>query len=232
MSLVSEALKKAEREAAAREGRAKGLPPSMEAPLQPYRAPRGGQGRRNLTLVLAVVGGAAAVALTLFLARPRQDEEDSNKGATPPANVLQAAPAPTGPNLGAPSAAPPSASEVLKPQPATPPLPKTTSPPPSPTPSASEPRTPPPPPAPAGKPPAGIANLGSRDYLRQVDLPGGGKLELGGIVYSEAAPFAYLNGRLVGVGEFVEGFRIDRIERQRVILTGDSGEITLRLKGP
>ena len=70
------------------------------------------------------------------------------------------------------------------------------------------------------------------DYLRRVDFPDGSKLELGGIVYSETSPFAYLNGRLVGVGEFVEGRRIDRIERDRVHLSGDAGAITLRLKAP
>lgn len=77
-----------------------------------------------------------------------------------------------------------------------------------------------------------VTTFGPGDYLRRVDFPDGSKLELGGIVYSEASPFAYLNGRLVGVGEFVEGRRIDRIERDKVILSGDAGTITLRLKAP
>lgn len=105
---------------------------------------------------------------------------------------------------------------------------------PSPAPSASEPRAAEPAakrPAEPAKHPAGRFT-GSGDYLRQVELEDGAKLELGGIVYSEAAPFAYLNGRLVGVGEFVEGFRIDRIERERVFLSGDAGSLSLRLKGP
>lgn len=74
--------------------------------------------------------------------------------------------------------------------------------------------------------------LAPGDYLQRVDFADGSKLELGGIVYSEASPFAYLNGRLVGVGEFVEGRRIDRIERDRVILSGDAGTVTIRLKAP
>ena len=41
MSLVSEALKKAEREAAAREARGRDQPVPFEAPLQPYRSRRG-----------------------------------------------------------------------------------------------------------------------------------------------------------------------------------------------
>ena len=102
-------------------------------------------------------------------------------------------------------------------------------------------RTWPPPPSPSGsepeaaKPPAAPAKArsnGPGDYLRSVEFADGSKLELGGIVYSAAAPFAYLNGRLVGVGEFVLGRRIDRIERDRVILSGEGGEIILRLKAP
>lgn len=77
-----------------------------------------------------------------------------------------------------------------------------------------------------------MVSKGSGDYLRSVEFADGTKLELGGIVYSEASPFAYLNGRLVGVGEFVLGRRIDRIERDRVLLSGEAGEITLRLKAP
>ena len=41
-----------------------------------------------------------------------------------------------------------------------------------------------------------------------------------------------MNGRLVGVGEFVLGRRIDRIDRDKVLLSGEGGEITLRLKAP
>ena len=77
-----------------------------------------------------------------------------------------------------------------------------------------------------------MVSNGSGDYLRSVEFADGTALELGGIVYSEASPFAYLNGRLVGVGEFVLGRRIDRNDRDKVILSGDSGEIILRLKAP
>jgi hypothetical protein len=78
--------------------------------------------------------------------------------------------------------------------------------------------------------PASKVSKGSGDYLRKAVFADGTSLELGGIVYSEAAPFCYLNGRLVGIGEFVLGRRIDRIERDKVVLTGDDGTIVLRLK--
>ena len=110
----------------------------------------------------------------------------------------------------------------------TPSLPKTAlKPSPSP-PSVSEPAASNPAALPAA--PAKAVSQGSGDYLRSVEFADGSKLELGGIVYSETAPFAYLNGRLVGVGEFVLGRRIDRIERDRVLLSGEGGEIILRLK--
>jgi hypothetical protein len=113
-------------------------------------------------------------------------------------------------------------------------LPKTTLTAPQPQPSASEPALPKAAAAAAARssPAAESTVIAPGDYLRRVDFPDGSKLELGGIVYSETSPFAYLNGRLVGVGEFVEGRRIDRIERDRVHLSGDAGAITLRLKAP
>ena len=107
---------------------------------------------------------------------------------------------------------------------ATPPLPKTALKPSPSLPSASESR------AAKTSAPAKVVSQGSGDYLRSVEFADGSKLELGGIVYSETSPFAYLNGRLVGVGEFVLGRRIDRIERDRVMLSGEGGEIILRLK--
>ncbi len=247
MSLVSEALKKAEREAAARDARDKGLPPPLDPPLQPYRARRRARGgAKYLSPALVLLGGAAAVTIAVLLARPAIEREASNKGATaaasapvsPPAPATTSAPVPLDPRTSPATTAPPissvapaihsapSASESIPTQQATHPLPKTSSQPPRQAPSVSE------PPAPrAAEPPAGAGGR-NRDVLRRVDFPDGTKLELGGIVYSEAAPFAYLNGRLVGVGELVEGFRIDRIERERVFLSGEAGSITIRLKGP
>ena len=124
----------------------------------------------------------------------------------------------------------PSVSEPTAPPLARLPLPKTTLGPPPASPSVSEPTDS----KPAALPPAPAKEVsqGAGDYLRSVEFSDGTKLELGGIVYSEAAPFAYLNGRLVGVGEFVLGRRIDRIDRDKVILSGEGGEIILRLKAP
>ena len=53
-------------------------------------------------------------------------------------------------------------------------------------------------------------------------------LELGGIAYSETAPFAYLNGRLLRVGETAAGYTLVAIERDHVIVRGPMGELTIR----
>ena len=50
MSLVSEALKKAEREASARDAQARGAPAPFDAPLQPYRARGGGAPQADSSL--------------------------------------------------------------------------------------------------------------------------------------------------------------------------------------
>jgi hypothetical protein len=263
VSLVSEALKKAERDAAARDARAKGAPAPFDAPLQPYRARGGGRRSRLLVSALALFGSAAAITIALLLFRPTGEEKAPVKGKTaeaPEALAVPAAPpgaapattavsnpfanpkpgAPPSPSAALPdssvapgpaaavSATMPSASESMAPPLATLPLPKTTLKPSLSPPSVSAPAAANPAALPAA--PAKGVSQGSGDYLRSVEFADGSRLELGGIVYSEAAPFAYLNGRLVGVGEFVLGRRIDRIERDRVLLSGEGGEIILRLK--
>ncbi len=257
MSLVSEALKKAEREAAARDARDKGQPAPFEAPLQPYRSPRT---RRALHPALAALaGGALIVALAAVWwagarhveARPALPEGPPRPAAAALPGATSASPAAELENRPAPplpgAAAPPAAQFQTAQSPAEPvtreavaalqppaPLPRATAPPPgesSPAPARPQ--------AAAAVPGATVAtaptaarSFGPGDYLLRADLPDGSRLELGGIVYSETSPFAFLNGRLVGVGEFVEGRRIDRIERDRVLLSGETGVLTLRLKAP
>lgn len=259
MSLVSDALKKAEREAAAREAREKGQPVPFEAPLQPYRSTRSRRPRAlllaalcggTLVFVLAGVWWSSARRIPVPPAAPDAPpvpEASRPLGATtggPTTQPERPSATPT-PGAGAPAAARPQA-----PQPKAEPVARDAdaeAPPPSrpahvTTSLAPSPSAPAPPPAsarplpPAATPAAAAEPLtrsfGPGDYLLRAELPDGSKLDLGGIVYSETSPFAFLNGRLVGVGEFVAGRRIDRIERDRVILSGEGGSITLRLKAP
>ena len=67
-------------------------------------------------------------------------------------------------------------------------------------------------------------------FVREATLADGTSLRLGGIAYSDAAPLAYLNGKLVGVGERVESCRVERIERGGVALACPGAPVVLTLK--
>ena len=231
MSLVSDALKKAQRDAAAREARDKGLPPPLAMPTQPFRARR----RRatapwaaiaSAALLLGAVGGAYSWWSSREPAASRQvpaekapEKEGLDVGSTaasPEPNSLPGtvpAPAAAPRTLAAATPAPPSMEAFPAPSPAA-------------TVSASPPsapaRTVAPPPAAPGPEPA--------TFVREATLADGARLHLGGIAYSEAAPLAYLNGRLVGVGERVESCRVQRIERGRVALDCPGAPVVLTLK--
>lgn len=74
------------------------------------------------------------------------------------------------------------------------------------------------------------AEGGAASFVREATLADGTRIHLGGIAYSDAAPLAYLNGRLLGVGEHVESCRVARIERGQVRLDcgGRTTILTLR----
>jgi len=69
-----------------------------------------------------------------------------------------------------------------------------------------------------------------KSYRGKVELPDGGSLELGGIVWSDADPRALVNDRVVGVGAYVQGYTIERIEEDRVVLEKDGKRITVTVK--
>ena len=268
MSLVSEALKKAQREAAAREARDKGLPPPLHAPAsQPFRAKRKRGPGPAAAIAIAALLVAAGGGLLLWRkagerpAAPQAREEkapekeglataapvaSSQAGVTPAPGGVAAAPAepvpvPT-PALGpapvasaAPTSAPVSAASTDRTAtaaaPATPSMgafqsaPATATATPSPAPQRVVAPAPP-----AVPPPAAAGKGGPEGFVRETTLADGTRLHLGGIAYSEAAPLAYLNGKLVGVGEHVEDCRVARIERGRVALECAGATIVLNLK--
>ena len=96
-----------------------------------------------------------------------------------------------------------------------------------PTPAIPSPKSAPQEPLAPSREPAARAG---RDYVRSVDLPDGSKLTLGGIAYSETAPFAYLNGKLLKVGEGTAGYTLVKIDRELVVVRGALGDLTIRLK--
>lgn len=91
-------------------------------------------------------------------------------------------------------------------------------------PSASQPA----PPRPRGS--ASSSAPAARPHVGTYVAPNGGKIELGGIVYSETSPVALINGRVVPQGAIVEGLTVVSIEENRVELRGDGVHVFLSLK--
>ena len=72
--------------------------------------------------------------------------------------------------------------------------------------------------------------VSGKTYAGSVTLPEGARIELGGIVWSETEPRALLNDRVLGVGAYVEGFRVGTIETERVELRKDDLTIFLTVQ--
>ncbi len=227
MSLVSEALKKAQREAAAREGRERQLPDSLlGAAGQPYRAGnlRGLRIKVFAGLAIAVVVLVAVLDWWLRDQRAAEAEPDPPAAvapesassaettpppvATAPATVLQpeAEPEPAAPSAAIPTP-PPAAAPPARQEP---------------VPGSSAPARPAP-----GTP------LADGSFVRRAVLPGGATLELGGIAWSPDTPVALINGRLLGLREGIEGCILLVIERELVRLRRpDGATLVLRLREP
>ena len=77
--------------------------------------------------------------------------------------------------------------------------------------------------------PSGAAADGAETHVRRAPVPGGGWIELGGIAFSADQPVALLNGRVVSVGEVVEGFTVISIAPRRVELRGHGTTLVLTL---
>jgi hypothetical protein len=83
-------------------------------------------------------------------------------------------------------------------------------------------------PTPVPHAPQAIAN--GKTYAGAVTLPGGAKIELGGIVWSQTEPRALLNDRIAAVGAFIEGFSLTKIDENRVALEKDGVTIYISVK--
>jgi hypothetical protein len=73
-----------------------------------------------------------------------------------------------------------------------------------------------------------IGEDGARIYVLDADL-GTTTLSLGYIVAREQNPFAEINGRDVYLGSEIEGFTVEAIEADRVVLRNQDGELVLRV---
>jgi hypothetical protein len=224
MSLIDEALKRAELEAARRDGLRGGAYPWV-----PEHMPRK---RRRWAVAVAVMGCVAGIAAGMFLWFRRETPVIQNQRSriqnpsspSRPLETVEVAPPPVGlPSRVAArendAANAKAGKETLRP---TPPF------------DTARARV-----APARGPgftsaPAesrasgGLAD--SKTYIGEVNVPGGGKIELGGIVYSESSPVALINGKVLPPGGVVEEFTIVSIKPDRIELNGRGVTIFLTLK--
>jgi hypothetical protein len=213
VSLIDEALKRAQ-EAARKAGE------STEArPWTPAPQPDAGLARRRRSARILGWSIAIAAALVVAAVGVRAVWNAAGPSARPvPATI----PAPTAPvpeptlaetivttPLAAPAAVPRTAV-----RPARTPVPE----------GVSLAETEPPAPSAAG------AVADGRNYVGTVSLPNGARIELGGIVWSDAEPRALLNDRIVATGDYVEGFNVAKIEEGRVVLERDGATISISLK--
>ena len=219
MSLIDDALKRAQ---AAGEGEADRSKPGSR-PWIPTPMPDAGLARRRaLTRWLGIAAASAVVlavvAIGLGWALRQATRAPAGGGSGEP-RAVAVAPLPT-PTLPAEETivAPPAAA-VTRVRPTRVPRPEQEG-------GAEAPATSDAP-TPAARPQA-IAN--GKNYVGSVNLPGGARIELGGIVWSETEPRALLNDRIVATGAYIEGFNVAKIEEGRVLLEKDGATISLSVK--
>jgi hypothetical protein len=70
---------------------------------------------------------------------------------------------------------------------------------------------------------------GAKVYVRVAEL-GGTRLELDGIVASETDPVAMINRKLLGIGEGLDGWVVEKIEAKQVTLRGGRETVVLKLR--
>lgn len=230
MSLVSEALRKARQEAAAREAvRRTGVAaPGLVAPPA-----RRGLALHPLLLAALVLAAGLAGALGAWLVLGRGPEAT---GTGHPAGAPGSVPTPALParevraglvvaaDPGPPS--PPTVTHAPTSSRATPvaathvPVASSL--------VAGRPGEPPPAP-PAGAAPAAPAGAADRTFVLDADL-GRVKLHLDFVVYKPSAPFAAINGIQVVPGSIVEGLVVEEIGRGFVRLRDGQGTVTLKAR--
>ena len=84
-------------------------------------------------------------------------------------------------------------------------------------------------PAPLPEEPAPTEGI-TGTFVGEASIPEAGQLRLGGIAWSERQPFALINGRVVGPGDWIQGLQIESVGRSEVVLRGNAGSYVLRLR--
>jgi len=73
------------------------------------------------------------------------------------------------------------------------------------------------------------SSAGAKVYVRTAQL-GATRLELDGIVASPTDPVAMINRKLLGIGEGLDGWVVEKIEAKQVTLRGGNQTVILRLR--
>jgi hypothetical protein len=208
VSLINDALRKARQ--AASEHEAQQPDTAFPAPrAYPSRGPRRRSGVVVLALV-AVMAGLAGAAVAWWAVGQREQPV----AAVVPMPTPSPAPIVEAPRSEAPaveSAEQTAVILVATPTPTAPQIATTREPAPVPTPQES----------------TGAAT-NDRVFDLDADL-GYATLSLGYIVVRPVNPFAEINGVEVFIGSEVEGFRVEKIEADRVVLRDEKGELVLRV---
>ena len=216
MSLINEALRKARQAASEHDTK------QPEGPFRPARAyPSRQSGRRiGLTniMLIAIAAGAAGAALAWWVLGGSE---------TPPSEIVSGQNLPfESPVAGAPIEASPTSPEETAPVVALPePTAMLETAVPSPV-REQEGAEPGPPATTAEKPSTGSG--GERVFVMEAEL-GYASLSLGFIVARANNPFAEINGREVWIDSEIEGFVVEAIEANRVVLRDDKGPLILRV---
>jgi hypothetical protein len=216
VSLIDDALKRAQ---AAGEGE-RNKP--GDRPWIPTPMPDAGLARQRALVRWLSIALSAAVALAatlIFMGRTARSEPPRPAGGGRGEGRHIAVPIPTATPITVVVATPPVVATRIRPTPAPRPAAEVE----SAAPASSDPPT-----TPAPPPHSTVA--GGKSYAGSVTLPGGARIELGGIVWSETEPRALLNDRIVGIGSYVEGFNVTKIEENRVALEKDGVTIYVSVK--
>jgi hypothetical protein len=223
VSLIDDALKRAQ----AADEAASGKP--AERPWIPTPMPDAGLARRRAMIRrLAIAVTAAAIAVTGFFVLRRsaspgsvaaRDGQGGGRSAAVAAPLTSPTPLQVLVEVATPTTPVPASVSTHRPRPTRVAEPQA---------SSGEATTEAAPPEPASKPSGPIGN--GRTYAGSVNLSGGAKIELGGIVWSETEPRALLNDHVLGVDSYVEGYRVAKIEEDRVALEKDGVTIYVTVK--
>jgi len=221
VSLINDALRKARQAASEHEAK---QAEEVFRPRKAYPSRRTGGGGWLVTAMIAVAAAVvgASAAWLLFGARQSVPVESTIAEARPPELAgpvmvpesspvaLDHASSDETPAVGAPTPRPSEPSD------------------PSPEPQAEvEPTAAEPLPTVAAASPARSAS-GEREFVMEAEI-GGVVLSLGFIVARANNPFAEINGIEVYLGSEIEGFVVESIEADRVVLRDDDGQLVLRV---